>query len=114
MRSYELCIHCVRVMSVAHSHQVKSWCNTYGCLYRNWESKKSCTRRDGWVTLSRGWRSYEIIESFGESVERRCDQATKLFLIKKKNIFVDRAEDFSIPLITNRTALRNGNSRLSK
>lgn len=62
----------------------------------------------------RGWRSYEIIELFGESVERRCDQATKLFLIKKKNIFVDRAEDFSIPLITNRTALRNGNSRLSK
>lgn len=54
--------------------------------------------------------TYEIIELFGESVERRCDR-DEVVLIKYYFV-VDRVKD---SLITNRTnSIAERNSRLSK
>lgn len=83
-------------------------------MYRNWESKKPCTSR--WLGDSvRGvGDTYEIIELFGESVERRCDR-DEAVLIK---YYFDRVKDSLISfdsLITNRTnSVAERNSRLSK
>lgn len=63
------------------------------------------------MTLSaRVGDTYEIIELFGESVERRCDRDEAVLI--KYYFVVDRVKD---SLITNRTnSIAERNSRLSK